>query len=143
MSLLLAAPQQLDQYDLSVARSDEFQAILKHLKELAQSYNFPESRQQENYVQRFYNLVETWRGDLKHISSITDVALHPCYQQMIGMGEKILPLILRELENKPLYWFWAAKAITHIDPVPPSDKGKVQKMKEAWLNWARNQGYEW
>ncbi len=143
MSTALAIPQQPYQYDLSVARSDESRAILQRFNDLAESYNFPESRQQENYIQRFYNLLETWRGDLKHISSITDAALHPSYQQIIGMGEKILPFILKELESKPLYWFWAVKAITHVDPVPPADKGKVQKMKDAWLKWAQNQGYEW
>ncbi len=145
MSTALAIPQQQYHDDLSVARSDEFQAILGHLNDLAQSYNFPESRQQENYnyIQRFYSLVKTWRGDLKHISSITDAALHPSYQQIIGMGEKILPFLLRELESKPLYWFWAVKAITHVDPVPPGDKGKVKKMRDAWLKWARSQGYEW
>ena len=144
MSPVFAAPPQyLDQSDLSVARSEEFQVILGHLKELAQSYNFPESRQQENYIQRFYNLAETWRSDLKNISSITDAALHPSYQQIIGMGEKVLPFILKELEAKPLYWFWAVKAIAHTDPVRPADKGKVQKMKDAWLTWAHDQGYEW
>src|SRR3989338_2946666 len=122
---VFATTQHLDQSDLSVASSEEFRSILKHLKELAQSYNFPESRQQENYVQRFYNLAETWRSDLKNISSITDAALHPSYQHIIGMGEKVLPFILRELEAKPLYWFWAVKAITQTDPVPPADKGKV------------------
>ncbi len=143
MSPVVAIPSQSDQYDLSVARSDEFRAILEHLKDLAETYNFPESRQQENYVHRFYNLAETWRADLKDISSVTQAALHPSYQQIIGMGEKVLPLILRELEDKPLYWFWAVKAITQTDPVPAQDKGKIQKMKDAWLRWARDEGYEW
>ena len=59
------------------------------------------------------------------------------------MGEKVLPLILRELDDKPLYWFWAIKAITRIDPVSPHDRGKVQKMKDAWLDWAKTEEYEW
>ena len=143
MSPVLAIPQQSDQYDLNVACGDESQAILGHLRDLAQTYNFPESRQQDNFVQRFHSLAETWRNDLKHISSITQAALHPSYQQIIGMGDKVLPLILRELETKPLYWFWAVKAIAQTDPVPTRDKGKVQKMKDAWLRWAHDQGYEW
>ena len=143
MSLVLAPPPQSDQYDLNVACSDEFQAIVEHLKDLAETYNFPESRYQENHVQKFYGLVKTWRNDLKRASSITQAALHPSYQQIIGMGKEILPLILKELEAAPLYWFWAVKAITQTDPVSPQHKGEIQEMKDAWLRWARDQGYEW
>ena len=54
-------------------------------------------------------------------SSITEIAMHPAYQQIIGMGSIAIPFIMRELENRPAHWFWALKSITGEDPV--SKKG--------------------
>lgn len=43
--------------------------------------------------------------------------MHPAYQQIIGMGEKALPLILRDLRDRPTgHWFWALNAITGEEP---------------------------
>ncbi|WP_333155627.1 hypothetical protein [Microcoleus sp. SVA1_A1] len=34
------------------------------------------------------------------------------YQRIIGMGQPVVPLIFRDLEQKSDYWFWALRAIT-------------------------------
>jgi hypothetical protein len=62
--------------------------------------------------------------------------MHPAYQQIIGMGVDALPLILRELEREPDHWFWALEAITGENPVPPTDRGRLNEMARAWLRWA-------
>ena len=68
------------------------------------------------------------------------LTIHPAYQQIIGMGPAVVPLLLRELEREVDHWFWALKAITGADPVPPASRGKVREMAEAWLRWGREQG---
>src|SRR5947209_7891445 len=72
---------------------------------------------------RFADLVRQWKEATRFASSITDMATHPAYQQLIGMGKEALPLILDELRREPDHWFWALKAITGEDPVPPADRG--------------------
>jgi hypothetical protein len=67
--------------------------------------------------------------------------MHPAYQQIIGIGPAAVPLLLRELERDVDHWFWALKAITGVDPVPPASRGKVREMAAAWLRWGRDQGY--
>jgi hypothetical protein len=64
------------------------------------------------------------------------MAMHPSYQRIIGLGPAALPLIFNELAREPDHWFWALKAITGEDPVPPSARGKLRKMTELWLQWA-------
>jgi hypothetical protein len=59
------------------------------------------------------------------------------------MGPAVLTWILRELEQKPDLWYWALKCITGADPVPPEFKGQHQKMRDIWLQWAKEQGYQW
>jgi hypothetical protein len=92
-------------------------------------------------ARRFERLAAEWKSATKVLSSITSKAMHPAYQQIIGMGPEVLPLILARLEEAPDHWFWALKAISGEDPVPPEGRGKIEEMRQAWLEWGRKKGY--
>ncbi|MGI8551555.1 MAG: hypothetical protein ACR2PL_12350 [Dehalococcoidia bacterium] len=89
----------------------------------------------------FARLVEQWREETAVSSSVTQKALHPAYQRIIGLGPAALPLIFREMERRPSHWFWALRAITGENPVRPEDVGDLSKMTEAWLTFAREHGH--
>ncbi|WP_016867264.1 MULTISPECIES: hypothetical protein [Fischerella] len=91
----------------------------------------------------FTALVKQWREENRGVSSTNQMSMHPAYQQIIGMGEVAIPLLLRELEKKSGQWFWALKSITREDPVPPECKGNTKEMTKAWLEWGRRKGYKW
>jgi hypothetical protein len=86
-------------------------------------------------------LVQEWKDATAFTSSATAMAMHPAYQQIIGMGDVALPMIFQELRREPDHWFWALKAITGEDPISPADRGQIDKMTAAWLNWAKQRGY--
>src|ERR1044072_7091957 len=83
--------------------------------------------------EEFRNLVEQWHRETMHISSTTEMATNFAYQQIIGMGEKVLPLIFRELQETGGHWFWALRAITRQNPVPTETRGNINGMAQAWL----------
>jgi hypothetical protein len=91
--------------------------------------------------ERFQRLAHDWRDETAHLSSISRMVMHPKYQSIIGMGPEVLPILFRELAVEPDHWFWALSAITEADPVPPEDAGDIQKMRAAWLQWAKEEGY--
>jgi hypothetical protein len=91
--------------------------------------------------QRFGQLYREWKDATKFSSSTNEIAMHPAYQQIIGMGREAIPLIVEELRRQPDHWFWALKAITGEDPVDPSDRGRVRRMADVWLKWAQDHGY--
>ena len=62
------------------------------------------------------------------------------YQAIIGMGETALPFILDEMRQRDGHWFWALRAITGENPVPPEHRGNVEAMTQDWLQWARQRG---
>lgn len=97
-----------------------------------------ESRQ---FEARFRQSANRWRTETKTVSSTTDRALNPAYQDIIGMGERVLPLLFREMQDRGGHWFWALRHITHENPVPPEDAGQIQRMTEAWLRWGRERRY--
>jgi hypothetical protein len=101
----------------------------------------PESVSETQLLQEtFEALAERWREDTAVMSSVTQMSMHPAYQRIIGMGPKVVPLILRELEREPDHWFWALTFITGEDPVPPEDAGDIRRMTEAWLRLGRQRG---
>jgi hypothetical protein len=71
--------------------------------------------------QQFQELVRQWKEATLLLSWITDKAMHPADQQIIGMGQEALPLLLEELRRDPDHWFWAFQAITGVKPVPAQD----------------------
>lgn len=90
---------------------------------------------------RFRQLAERWRRETAPLSSVSQMAIHPAYQAIIGMGWDVVPFILRDLQNAPDHWFWALRAITGEDPVQEDQRGNVQQMATAWIQWGRDHGY--
>jgi hypothetical protein len=101
----------------------------------------PALAQPAELEQLFARLAEEWRDETAIYSSVTQKAMHPAYQRIIGMGPAALPLIFRELERRPGHWFWALRAITGENPVRREDAGDLDKMTEAWLAYAREHGF--
>ena len=91
-------------------------------------------------VALFAELTKQWQSETRLSSSPAEMAMHPAYQRIIGMGRRAVPLILRELQRSPHHWFWALAAITGEDPVPRQDRGRVSRMTEVWLQWGRSKG---
>jgi hypothetical protein len=127
--------------DLQIGISEESKSEFENYEKIYSCYYTPLSRY--NYQQDFYDLLLNWRRAVKHLSSVAEIAMNPAYQKIIGMGEKVIPLLLRELEKQPDHLFWALKAITGADPISSSQQGNLNEMAQAWLKWAAENGYEW
>jgi len=93
--------------------------------------------------QQFRTLAAQWKRERGPYSSSAQLAEHPAYQQIIRLGPEVIPCLLQELEREPDHWFRALHALTGADPVPLESRGKVREMAQAWLCWARAQGYKW
>jgi hypothetical protein len=101
------------------------------------------AKRDEALEQRFRDLEATWVRETGHLSSSTQIRNHPAFQEIIGLGDPVVPLLLRDLQERPRLWVWALPAITAENPVPPADCGNIAKMTEAWLKWGKAKGYQW
>jgi hypothetical protein len=94
--------------------------------------------------ERFNGLVSEWKASIRGQSLAAQIAMHPSYQSMIGMGDEALRFILKRLndeQGKTGHWFWALAAITEENPVPKESRGNISEMARAWLNWGSERGY--
>lgn len=117
------------------------QLVKRHLEQLLADYYKPISRQWATPAFRFATLRQEWEDDTAISSSITEISMHPAYQQIIGMGPIAIPFILLAMQERQNHWFWALKSITGEDPVPAKSRGKIIEMTQAWLFWGHEQKY--
>ena len=91
--------------------------------------------------ERFQRLAAQWKEQSRYLSNTAQMAMLKPYQQIIGMGWPVIPLILEELQREPNQWFWALEAITDETPVPPDAAGKVRLMAQTWVEWGKRHGW--
>jgi len=103
----------------------------------------PEALPPESAAQKFQRLAALWRAETAYVSSTSDLVGHPAFLEIVGMGPAVVPLLLRELQNRTDHWHRALRRITGADPVAPADRGNIDRAAEAWLRWGKEQGYEW
>jgi len=124
----------------AVGASPQSIQFQQELGKLHSYYAFPAWSHRNRKRERFGWLSSQWREDTQWLSSTTEIAMHPAYQAIIGMGADALPMILEDLRSSSGHWYWALKAISDEDPVPPKDRGAIKKMKGAWLRWGEQKG---
>lgn len=106
------------------------------------AYSYP-LLEPSDLEETFLQLAEQWRQETGMISLVSKIVMHPTYQRIIGMGQPVVPLILRELEQEPDHWFWALQSITGANPVEPQQRGRLRQMAGAWIQWGKDCGYRW
>ena len=109
-------------------------ASLERIFEDLQTFLSNESRMRVVEV-GFQQLANEWKRDTVYLSSTDAIVMHPAYQRIIGMGQGVISLILQDLEEAPAHWFHALRAITGESPVRPEDRGNIDAMRRAWLDW--------
>ncbi len=104
----------------------------------------PDTQDTSTLEQRFQGLLQRWRDETALLSSSTALTAHQAYQDMIALGQPVLPLLFRELEGSHDGHLSAAlAALTGVSPVAPEDRGRIREVAEAWLRWGRENGFSW
>jgi hypothetical protein len=98
--------------------------------------------QQHDVARRFQDLANQWVAMTRYRSNTHARRDEAVYQELVKLGQPVVPLILAELAQKPsVCWFTLLAAITGENPVPPTMAGRVHEMARAWVDWGRQRGY--
>jgi len=95
----------------------------------------------EDYVAEFNRLVAEWRRATAALSFTDQKKAHPALRRIVAMRDLALPLILRELRQRPDFLFLALPDITGEDPGAGAKAGGPRAMVDAWLRWAERNGH--
>jgi hypothetical protein len=91
----------------------------------------------EELEQIFNGLVKSWKEGTVGYSLTTRRYAHSSYQAILVLGTSVVPLILRELKQRPDWWFEALFALTKATPAKPTDN--FNNAVKAWLKWGKEQ----
>jgi hypothetical protein len=96
---------------------------------------------------RFYFEIEARKllDDTLYTSSMNAITNHPSFVKIMDSGKPAISWILQRLQEGEIRtpWFPLLKRISGEDPVPPEDRGRVQKMTSTWIEWGKTKGYIW
>lgn len=88
----------------------------------------------------FTRLSEMWRTETAMLSNLSQIVMHPAYQQIIAMGTVAIPLILHSLKTEPYHWFWALKILNGgVDVAEGATT--LPDAAAAWIRWGRENGH--
>lgn len=85
--------------------------------------------------EEFTDLARQWKRETALSAFVSQKAMHWTYQRIIGLGPRVLPLILRRLEEEADHWFWALAAIAGKDVAPQAET--LEAARAEWLAWGR------
>ena len=91
--------------------------------------------------ERFQELADRWESETVLLSNSDLAAEHPAHREIISMGEPAVPLILERMQLQGGHWFHALREMTNANPMKPDDRGNVEAMQSAWLEWGERNGY--
>jgi hypothetical protein len=96
---------------------------------------------EQDFVRRFEELTSQWQAETAFLSSPLAIADHPAYQEIIGMGEEAISLVLHALRDSPNHWFVALERLTGTNAVQPDHAGIIEVMAADWVAWGEDNGY--
>jgi hypothetical protein len=86
--------------------------------------------------EQFARLADQWKLGIGAISDPQEIRALPGFAELVRLGQDIIPLVLKELDKEPTYWFEVLADITGHDPTPSEHAGDVDEMISAWKRWA-------
>jgi len=112
---------------------------LRHEQFLPESYSVKLKFVRNDTIQeRFKMLSQIWHEEMDGVSSVQLKISHLAYQEVIQMGEAVVPYILDEIkENGGGGWFIALAKILKHNPVPDEHKRDMDLIIDDWLRYAK------
>lgn len=92
---------------------------------------------------KFDRLAARWKEDTSHLSNIAQRVRHPAYHEIVSMGLVVIPFLVRELADDADDWFLALEELVGETPVTEDMYGDFDRITAAWLQWAKDKGYDW
>lgn len=90
---------------------------------------------------QFEGLARKWRRETSHLSNPEAKIDNYYFQEIIKMGENVIPFILEELEKSLcILWDAALSKLTGLPVVQYEEDLSESEIVQAWLEWGRKEG---
>ena len=98
---------------------------------------------QQQVKTKFDTLKKKWWDSSAHLSRPEQLYGNKYYQEIIHLGNDVIPLLINDLDSPQGDWFNALNKITGENPINPNNKGISKKMTDDWKKWYGNIKENW
>jgi len=107
---------------------------------------FPKKRNQaiKERLRKATHAIRSWERATFCLSGIGDEEKKlPAFQELVDLDTDVVPFVLTKLcEGAPWIWMPVLEEILEGSPrIPKKDWGKLEPVREAYLRWAKNKGF--
>lgn len=85
-------------------------------------------------------LIQDMSKKYGHLSNLEPLLFSEEYMAVIGLGPRVVPLLLSDMKSGNTPWFWALKAITRENVGASVGAGNFRNLRDAWLAWGVEKG---
>jgi hypothetical protein len=128
----MATPEQAYEAVRSLSAYERLRVVERVIRELAE--------QTDSLEERFARLVSEWHSQSEFLSSSTAITALPAYRMIVSLGRDAVPLLLKEMRDRPDHWSAALHEITGATPWSDADSGDIHRLAAAWLAWGKKHG---
>ena len=97
------------------------------------------------FTERFHEASKKWYEGTCYLSSPSQIMAHPSFHECMALAEEnkalTIKLMLEELRDHRIHWFWALTKLTGDNPIPQEHAGYVVKMCNDWVEWGVEKSY--
>lgn len=94
-----------------------------------------------DFKHTFRLLADRWYEETMNLSSIQRMQNNKNFQAIMSMRQFAIPHIFNEIATKGGHWYGALAELTGANPVKEENRGRIEKMKEDWLDWGKKNGW--
>lgn len=106
-------------------------------------FSFPVSRIGLDVSEYYTEAKKRWEEETAFSSSLTDIESSPALSEIVNIGWRAVPFIVKDLRQEPSLLFIALQKITGHNPVLNEHRGNIEFMTNDWLKWATEQNIHW
>jgi hypothetical protein len=127
--------------DVALGFGHEARVLRDRIDGWCRDYDFTASTKTKSLEDEFSELVQQWNISCGPTSSLTQMISDANYLRIIGLGRPAIPLLLRELVERPDHWDLALRAITGVTVTEGTDEGNLARTAAKWIRWGKEHGY--
>lgn len=86
-------------------------------------------------AKEFRRLARAIRDNYGPSSDLTDTLFSKEYMQVVGLGPRVVPLLLDDVRKTGRPWFWALEALVRTNPAKDVQHGDLAEVARRWLVW--------
>jgi hypothetical protein len=89
---------------------------------------------------QFEVLAHELAADAQGVSSTRRLRRHPAYVEILALGDRAIPLLLRRLERRDARPVWLALLGSLTSFQPGAGRETIEDAAADWIRWGRSRG---